>query len=363
MIINRQARALFIIILLIIAVRPALAQANQPGTPARQSSSQTSAQPATPARPPDPASVRPSTSADFKAPDNIDFRVANVMSEGVRLHAELFSLKSLAGKPLPTIIMAHGWGGTAANFRRDAIDFAGAGYLAITFDYRGWGESDSRLILAGPSPVKPIAGRNQTFTTEVTEVREVVDPLEQTTDWFNVIAWAVGEPLVDKDRIGLRGSSYSGGHVFYVAARDPRVKAIVSQVGAFDSRWVVSDEQQRTLTDTETTKRARGEIGYPPPRAKVIGNLIGAPIRDKLRQYAPVEEAAKVKDCAVLFIVAEKEELFDNKDHAKLAYDRMPGAKKKYVVIPNITHYGVYYQERAQAIKLAIEWFDQYLKK
>ena len=47
-----------------------------------------------------------------------------------------------------------------------------------------------RLILFGPSPVKPISGRNQTFTTEVTEVREVVDPLEQTTDWFNVIAWA-----------------------------------------------------------------------------------------------------------------------------------------------------------------------------
>jgi dienelactone hydrolase len=321
------------------------------------------AAPPPPARPADPAGVRPSSSADFKAPDNIDYRVANVMSEGVRLHAELFSLKSLAGTRLPTVIMAHGWGGTAANFRRDAIELANAGYLVITFDYRGWGESDSRLILVGPSPVKPVSGQNQKFTAEVTEIREVVDPIEQTTDWFNVIAWAAGEPMVDKDRIGLRGSSYSGGHVFYVAARDPRVKAIVSQVGAFDSRLVVSDEQQRALTYSEATKRARGEMGYPPPRAKVIGNLIGAPIRDKMQQYAPVDEAAKVKDCAVLFIVAEKEELFDNKDHARLAYDRMPGTKKKYVVVPNITHYGIYTTERAQAIRLAIEWFDQYLKK
>lgn len=348
MITHRPARSLFAVLLLIFSVRPAPAQQGQQ---------------ATPARPADPAAVRPSTSAGFKAPDNIDFRVANVMSEGVRLHAELFSLKSLAGKPLPTVIMAHGWGGTAANFRRDAIDLANAGYLAITFDYRGWGESDSRLILVGPSPVKPISGQNQKFTAEVTEVREVVDPLEQVTDWFNVIAWAAGEPSVDKDRIGLRGSSYSGGHVFYVAARDPRVKAIVSQVGAFDSRLVTGDAEQRALTYSEATKRARGEAGYPPPRAKVIGNLIGAPIRDKMMQYAPVEEATKVKDCAVLFIVAEKEELFDNKDHAKLAYDRMPGTRKKYVVIPNITHYGVYTTERAQAMKLAIDWFDQYLKK
>src|SRR4030095_11255784 len=67
----------------------------------------------------------------FKAPDNIDFRSANNMSEGVPFHAELFSLKSLAGKQLPTVIMAHGWGGTAAHFRRDAVDPAGARYVLI----------------------------------------------------------------------------------------------------------------------------------------------------------------------------------------------------------------------------------------
>ena len=323
-----------------------------------QVSGQTSQQ-TTPQRAPDPATVRQVPATNFKAPDNLDFRSANVISEGVRLHAELFSLKSLAGKPLPTIIMAHGWGGTAANFRRDAVDLANAGYLIITFDYRGWGQSDGRIVLTSPPEKKD----GQRYTAQVMELREYVDPLEQTTDWLNVISWAQAEPQVDKSRIGLRGSSYSGGHVFYVAARDPRVKAIVSQVGAFDSRWVFADAAQAKLTETEATQRARGEIGYPEPRSKAVGNLIGAPIRDKLLQYAPVEEAARVKDCAVLFIVAEKEELFDNKDHARLAYDRMAGTKKKYVVVPNILHYGIYFQERELAIKLAIEWFDQYLRK
>ena len=41
----------------------------------------------------------------------------------------------------------------------------------------------------------------------------------------------------------------------------------------------------------------------------------------------------------------------------------MPGTKKKYVSIPNILHYGIYRESRNEAIKLAIEWFDQYLKK
>ena len=300
----------------------------------------------------------------FKVPDTIDFRSANIMSEGVRLHAELFSLKTLAGKQLPTIIMAHGWGGTAANFRPDGVALAAAGYLVITFDYRGWGESDSRVILTSPAPAKREGLR---FTAEVMEIREVVDPLEETTDWFNVIHWAMGEPMVDKNRIGLRGSSYSGGHVVYVAARDPRVKALVSQVGSLDSRPKAvaiagGESDQIKIAYEEATKRARGELGYPAPRARVIGNLQGGPIRDKLLLYAPVEDAGKLKNCASLFIVAEKEELFDNKDHAKLAYDRAPGPKK-YVVFPGITHYGIYTSGREQAIKLAIEWFDEHLKK
>ncbi len=59
--------------------------------------------------------------ADFTPPDGLAFRIASVTSEGVRLHAELLSLESLAGQRLPTIIMAHGWGGTAAVFRRDSV--------------------------------------------------------------------------------------------------------------------------------------------------------------------------------------------------------------------------------------------------
>jgi dienelactone hydrolase len=297
--------------------------------------------------------------AVFKPPEGIAHRTAKIMSEGVRLSAEVFAPKDRAGKRLPTVILCHGWGGTAALLRREAVGFAKAGYVAITFDYRGWGASDSRVILMAPAPAKK---EGQRFTAEVIEVREVVDPFEQTTDIFNVIHWAVAEPEVDKDRLGLWGTSYAGGHVVYVAARDPRVKCLVSQVGALDSRFVGADAKQLEETYSEATKRAHGEIGYPPPRARVVGNLQGAPIREKLLRYAPVDDIVNIKDCAMLFIVAEKEELFRNEEHAKLAYDRAR-EPKKYVVIPGITHYGIYLQAREQANKLAVEWFDEHLKK
>jgi hypothetical protein len=49
----------------------------------------------------------------------------------------------------------------------------------LTFDYRGWGASDSRLILVDGA-LQP--------------VREVVDPLDMAADILNAIHWMVGEP-------------------------------------------------------------------------------------------------------------------------------------------------------------------------
>jgi len=294
----------------------------------------------------------------FEPPLDIRFQTRNIISEGTRMAAELFSLKSLEGKRLPTVILCHGWGGVATDLRPLAIALARAGYLAVTFDYRGWGASDARLVLTGPSPAERPERR---FTAEVQEVREVVDPIDQTTDLQNAIHWARGEPGCDPEHIGLWGSSYSGGHVAYVAARDSRVKAIVCQVPALDSRWVVASATDREQTFREATSRARGEAGYPKPGQRVIMGLRGAPIRERMMNYAPVDDIDKAAGCAMLFILADKEEYFNNKDHGEKAYERAKGPKK-LVTIPGITHYGIYREARLQAQKLAIEWYDRHLK-
>jgi dienelactone hydrolase len=295
-------------------------------------------------------------STGFQAPDDVAFRKADILSEGTRMSAEVFAPKHPKSEKLPTIVMSHGWGGTAAALRPDAIAFARAGYLVVTFDYRGWGKSDSRLILAD----KTLERKDGKWIAEVKEVREVVDPIDQTADIMNAIHWVAGEPQCDTERIGLWGSSYSGGHVVYVAARDPRVKAFVSQVGAMDSRWTIANPAIRQYTFSQGTARTRGKIGYPEPGAK-FNNMTGQPVWEKLMQYAPVEDIGRCKDCAKLFIIAENEELFDNKDNAILAFDRATGVKK-LVTVPGIKHYGIYNEARDQARKEAIAWFDEHLK-
>jgi len=290
-----------------------------------------------------------------KTPHNVSFRTADIISEGTRMAAEVFAPKTPETDKLPTVVMSHGWGGTAAALRPDAIKFAQAGYLVVAFDYRGWGNSDARLIAVG----KP-ERKDGKLVAEVKEVRGVVDPIDQTTDIMNAISWVAGEEQCDRDRIGLWGSSYSGGHVVYVAARDPRVRAFVSQVGAMDSRWVLGP----TLKDDtfrQAAARTHGHIGYPKPSEK-FGTLTGAPVIEKLIGYAPVDDIGRCKDCAKLFIIAEKEELFDNKDNAILAHERARGVKK-LVTIKGIKHYGVYNEAREQAQKEAIAWFDEYLKR
>jgi uncharacterized protein len=145
---------------------------------------------------------------DYQPAADVGFRRVSDMSDGVRLHGEMFWTRSQEGQRLPTVVMANGWGGGAAALRPDANGLTEAGYLVILFDYRGWGESDARVVLTGPRP----AGGGR-FMAEAQPLRGYIDPFEQVEDWFNVIDWATGEPIADISRLGLRETSYSGGHV------------------------------------------------------------------------------------------------------------------------------------------------------
>jgi uncharacterized protein len=313
---------------------------------------------AAPAAAQDPGAARRVPSSDYRPPADVDFQVVNIISEGVRLHGELFRPRGVGGK-LPTVLMAHGWGGTAAAFRPDAVDLARAGFLVLTFDYRGWGESDSRVVLTG---VEPPGFSDDVFTAEVRALRGYVDPFEQVADWFNAIDWLAGEPAADMTRLGLRGSSYSGGHVIYVAAHDARVRALVSQVGG------IADRPEMPLADRAgprvqaargmATAVARGEVGYPPPFAK-FGKLIGEPVGDKLLRWWPNADAQYVR-AAALFVLAGNDGLIDNSKSGQRAYERVQGPKK-LVVIPGITHFQIYGPDREQAIQLAIDWFKEHL--
>ena len=104
----------------------------------------------------------------------------------------------------------------------------------------------------------------------------------------------------------------------------------------------------------------RGQIGYPNPGEK-FGMLNGAPVIEKIILYAPIEEIGHCERCAKLFIIAENEEFFDNKDHAILAHQRVTGVKK-LVTVEGIKYYGIYREKRNEPQQLAVDWFREHLK-
>jgi hypothetical protein len=46
-------------------------------------------------------------------PDDVAFRSENLLSEGTRMAVEVFAPKEPKTEKLSTIVMSHGWGGTA----------------------------------------------------------------------------------------------------------------------------------------------------------------------------------------------------------------------------------------------------------
>jgi len=306
----------------------------------------------------DPATLQGLPSArDYRPPDGIAFKVTDFISDNVRLTAQWVYAAANAGRKLPTVIMAPGWGATAASLRDDALDLARAGYLVMLFDYRGWGDSDGRVALTQPKPA------GAAFTAQVRELRGDIDPFEQGEDWFNAVSYAATAPMVDADRIGVLGSDLAGGHVIEVAAHDERVKVLVSEVTRADARPYKPYEDPVRVIAEANAAAARLAAGQPPDpaaQARAAGGRAGAPVGAKLVRWAPVEDASLV-DAPALFVLAQKEELFSNTNNGQLACERVMGPRK-LVMLPSIGHFGIYGPERQRTIAAAIDWFDKYLK-
>jgi dienelactone hydrolase len=287
----------------------------------------------------------------------IESRHVDIWSDGTRLSGDLFFPPAFNPEAeFPAVILCHGWGGVRAHLNSAyAPIFAKAGYVVLTFDYRGWGDSDSRLILKQDLPA---LDKNGEAVVRVKAVRQVVDPWDQTEDISSCIHFISGEPGVDPKRIGLWGTSYGGGHVLYVAARDDRVRCIVSQVPSMDSRSIPL--YLKRPPGKENIQRARGEID-PVPQGFTAFNLPGTPYVSRMADYAPVEAAGRLK-IPFLVIVAEKEELMDNRLHGLLAYNRAKdNIPARYEIMKGMTHFEIYEKGRLKAIELAVNWFDTHL--
>ena len=291
-------------------------------------------------------------------------RDITLWSDGTRLSGVLLYPKERQeGKKLPALVLCNGWGGTKAFLMRSGIAprFAAAGYVVINYDYRGWGDSDSRLVVPGEMPNPEKDGY---VTVKAQAIREVVDPVDQQKDIDAAVSYLYGEPMVDKDHIGIWGTSFGGGHVIYRAAHDRRIACVVAQVGSMPGdRTKRFPDRLRKVYEGKST-RARGAIDPVPQGGGSPGGLRGTPHWERIALFNPGQYADRVR-VPTLLIDAEKEHYFKIEENSARVHEilRKNGVPTEYHVLKGKAHYDVYSgQTLDEVMKLEIAWFDKYLK-
>ncbi len=171
------------------------------------------------------------------------------LSGGDDVAAWLYEPDAARDARIPCIVMAHGFSGTRADaLPAYAERFAEAGFGVVLLDYRGFGDSGG-------------------------EPRQIVDIRRQQEDYEAAIRFACRQAWVDPERIALFGTSFSGGHVVDIAARDRRIAAVIAQAPFADGVAQLRHTPPRTAARATfdgparpARRHARARTGHAPPR-------------------------------------------------------------------------------------------------
>jgi len=217
------------------------------------------------------------------------------------------------------------------------------GYIALSFDHRGFGKSDGD--------------------------RGRVRPLEQAQDTHDAITYLQTVEGVDPERIALYGSSFGGANALWVAAFDPRVKAVVSNAGVHDGpRWLETlhgeESWSKLRQDVGSAARLRVRTGAPTwisypeivpgdEQAKRVAQEHGyandplfvhtydAEAVEHLLRYRPEWVANRIAPRAALIVYAEFDSIVSPSE-ALAVYSAL-GEPKRLVKLPQANHYDVYH--------------------
>jgi dienelactone hydrolase len=273
--------------------------------------------------------------------EGVTTREVTFYSDGTPCYAKVFFPKGFSAQgKTPGVVLAHGWAGTHFSIEKYGARFAERGLVAMVIDYRGWGYSDGFVSTAAPIKTGDDTRVTRT-TTDVVIKRTRLIPMKQVEDIRNAISYLQGEPGVDADRIGIWGSSFAGGNVIVTAQPGP-----VPLTG-------------RLLEDA--IKRARSGQGGEFETGFSVKRMVDVETQQMVAEYRPFRYLKEVGTRPVLFIVAEKEELINNRDNAYAAAEQLAGPKK-VIEVPGITHFEMYIGEAFEiSSNAAADWLREHL--
>ena len=291
-------------------------------------------------------------------------RAVEFYSEGFKLCGDVSTPDSLApGEQRAGVLLCHGYTGVKDLYLPDnARVLNEAGYVVMTFDYKGWGESE------GKSPHR-------------------LAPYSRVADVQAAMTFLGVQPEVDEERIGIYGTSYGGATVSWVGAIDPRAKCVVSVVGiGHGARWMsrvrrmdewfdllersAEDRAQRALTG-KSEMVERGDILLPDrqsaalaaaARAKnpaAVGTIPLEYVDDTLG-FNPEWIVGRISPRPILFITSSDDRLVPPEESEQLYAHA--GEPKKLVTLKGFGHYEVYAEPAfSEVMKHTLEWYREYL--
>jgi len=284
-------------------------------------------------------------------------------SEGCRLVGDVYYPQDLRpGDKRAGVVLCHGYTGVKDLYLPDnARVLTEAGYVAMTFDYKGWGDSE------GPRSRLAPYGR-------VADVQAALTFLGTLSD-------------VDPERLGIYGTSYGGATVVWVGAVDSRVKCVVSVVGiGSGARWMRSvrrpDEWHDLLERArrDRVKRAlegksefvaREEILLPDRQSAALAaaarrnnpaavSTIPLEYVDETLEFTPEWIVDHIAPRPILFITTDDDRLVPPDESMQL-YTRA-GEPKRLVVLKGYGHYEVYLEPAfSEVMRAALDWYRQHL--
>ncbi len=287
-------------------------------------------------------------------PDNVRRTAVIVWSEGLALDADIYRPTDLAASDtIPAVVLAHGWGGSKLTAERYAALFAASGMITLTFTQATWFGSDARLQQVDRTDHVEGVG-----PMEVRPIRDLVDPFAWVAGIRAALDYIEGEPNVDTERIGLWATSFGGGIAVRQAADDRRVKALVVQVPAISGlRGPALEFARRRAIET-----ARGDAPAIPQGVDPWPSMSGTPFMAHLAHFDPLSVVDRVR-IPTLIMDAGNEEFFAPAENGCAAAEiiRANGIPADYHVIPDIDHYGIYFDGYEFGSTHALAWWQRYL--
>lgn len=227
-----------------------------------------------------------------------------------------------AGRSRGTVVVLHGIRKEKLRMLRTAGRFLEAGYRAVLVDLRGHGRSSGDWMAYG--------------AFEAEDLRQVLDFLEARGEIAGPVA--------------AYGISYGGAVALQWAAKDPRVRAVVS-VASFSSLRSVVPRYVRMWMPP---------VGWFMSEEAIQGAIDGAGARGGFDPGLADPAAAIARTGAHVLIIHGQSDFLVPPRHA-CALKEASGGRSELLLVGGLGHNAAYQDRRGDIARESLRWFDRWL--